>query len=115
MVFGKRLGLAAALCACGISGTAFGADQRDTVARKFGEAFAFAERCPSLKPDTVRMGVYSTALGLKVDKTFESVMTVWHNRTLTDLVDVSSADACSLGRHRYGAEGSEGPGLLTGG
>ncbi|MCA0275844.1 MAG: hypothetical protein LCH86_07565 [Proteobacteria bacterium] len=115
MIFRVRLCLAAALCALGLGGPAQGSETRDTVARKFGEAFALADRCLSLKANTTRMGAYTALLGLKVDATFESVVTVWRNRTLTELVEASDADACRLGQMRYGAKGSEGPGLLNGG
>lgn len=113
-MFQVRFCLAAAL-GVALVGQAFGADTRDTVARKFGEAFALAERCPTLKPNTTRMGIYTTALGVKVDTAFEGVVTVWHNRALTELYEVSDADTCTLGSLRYGAKGSEGPGLLTDG
>lgn len=109
-----RIGLGLALVAGLVAGPALGADQRDTVARKFGEAFAIAQLCPALGVDEHRMGAYVAALGLSVDKTFEAIVTIAQNRALTDLDGVAAADVCALGAARYGPQGTEGPGLLAG-
>ena len=92
---------------------AMAADDRLTVARKFGEAFAIAERCPALAANLDRMGTASAALGIEIDGGFKAVMMVWKNRTLTELSGVSEVDVCNLGRWRYGAAGTEGPRLLV--
>lgn len=108
----RTFGVVLACAAVGAGAPAIAADGWQTVARKFGEAYALAENCGSATVNVERMGIYSAALGLDIDETFKTVVTISHDKTLTTIVDASEADVCNLATWRYGAEGTEGPGLI---
>jgi hypothetical protein len=107
----RRFVLAAALVAA-FAGGSLASDARDTVARKYGEAMAIAELCPTLAFNNGRATVYLAAANIAFDDTFKSVATVSHNRTLTDLYGKSADDVCLVGEALYGPEGTNGPRLL---
>lgn len=108
----RRLVIAAvAALWCGI---AFAQPTRDVVAQKYGEAMAIAARCPILQIDSTVMALYATGLGVVFDDTFKAVMTIHHNRALTDIHDRSEAAICASGLYLFGEDGISAPGILVG-
>ncbi len=108
----RRLVAAIGLSA-GMLATALAGSLRDTVAEKYGEAMAIAAMCPSLAIDDTMMALYATSLGVVFDDTFKAVLTIHHNRALTDLHDRREAAICATGRYLFGEDGVSAPGILV--
>lgn len=85
---------------------------RETVAAKYGEAVAIAERCPALAINSARMSAYLLGLNLTLDDAMKGLIEINRNRALTTLHDRSDADACAVGEMLYGPKGTNGPHLL---
>lgn len=104
--------LAAALVATG-AGQARAEDQIDIVARKFGEAMAIGQDCPTLKVSTTRMTVYTMALGYTLDDDLKARIAINFGKSLATLEGKSQNDICLVGKALYGEKGTNAPGLLV--
>ena len=84
----------------------------DTVVRKFGEAYAIGEKCPSLEINAARMAIYLVGLGLEPDEAFKNRVLVRFAAAKAELADVNRYKLCTLGHMLYGESGTNAPGLL---
>lgn len=85
----------------------------DTVVRKFGEAYAIGEKCPSLKVSAEWMSIYSMGFGIAVDEDFKRRMADEADKARATIVDLAPDMACVMGNMLYGKSGTNGPNLLT--
>ena len=84
----------------------------DTVLRKFGEAFAIGEKCPSLAPNPTWSAVYAMGLGIEIDDAFKRRMAAEVERARNTIAELDSGSACLMGHMLYGKNGTNGPNLL---
>ncbi len=107
-----RRAIAVAAIVLAGTGAAWSENTRDIVARKYGQAMAMADRCPTLRFNSSRGSLYIVSLGVPFDKTFEAVMTVHRNRALTEMDGYSRETVCKTGVLLFGPKGTEAPRLL---
>ncbi|VVT15360.1 hypothetical protein [Hoeflea sp. EC-HK425] len=84
----------------------------DTVVRKYGEAYAIADICPSLEINAGRMAIYLVGLGIELDEAFKSRVLEQVAVAKTTLGDTNRYKVCTLGHMLYGESGTNAPGLL---
>jgi len=84
----------------------------DTVTRKYGEAYAIADICPSLGINASRMAVYLVGLGLEPDEVFKRRVLERVAAAKAELAGVNRYKVCTLGHMLYGESGTNAPGLL---
>lgn len=84
----------------------------DTVTRKYGEAYAIADICPSLGINASRMAIYLVGLGVELDAAFKSRVLEQVAVAKTKLAGTNPYQVCTLGHMLYGESGTNAPGLL---
>lgn len=84
----------------------------DTVVRKFGEAYAIGEKCPTLEVNAAWTSLYALGLGIEFDDAFKLRLAAEVNKARATIASVKPDMACVMGNMLYGKKGTNGPNLL---